>query len=96
MVHEFTLLNRSWFALKKVHKDKKVLFDTLGIQLDVILEIKTVYHSKDYHTFKKDVRDLGLHYCLKDISAKKSFSISSGCVTDPLNIANLTLDIHVL
>lgn len=61
LVHEFTLLNRSWFALKKVHKDKKVLFDTLGIQLDVILEIKTVYHSKDYHTFKKDVRDLGLH-----------------------------------
>lgn len=54
-------MNRSWFALKKVHKDKKVLFDTLGIQLDVILEIKTVYHSKDYHTFKKDVRDLGLH-----------------------------------
>lgn len=61
MVHEFTLLNRSWFALKKVHKDKTVLFDTLGIQLDVILEIKTVYHSKDYHTFKKDVGDLGLH-----------------------------------
>lgn len=61
MVHEFTLLNRSSFALKKVHKDKKVLFDTLGIQLDVILEIKIVYHSKDYHTFKKDVRDLGLH-----------------------------------
>lgn len=92
MVHEFTLLNRSWFALKKVHKDKKVLFVTLGIQLDVILEIKQCTILKTI-ILSKEMSEVSANIVFKRDFSKNSFGISSGCVIDPLKIANLTLDI---